>query len=545
MKYIRSLVLIPLAASAAFFVPAARADNPGFLFQGGARSDSKFHAPGTSLDNQSVLQWAQAIEATLATANAAIPKSGNMDTSGNLIAPVNSPLVKIGSGAGYGAYFINPSPQNGASPNIHVDFSAFWNELTLWSNAPGSNLLTLWNKSPTGFTALAFRGFDQDLNSQFEHFAIGYFPGLNIGGLKGYSGKEVSSYDMANDGHERASLYVDQQTGAHFDGIGIDITGIIPSGAMNTIICPGGCSFPTGINGDVVESQTVYGLFPKKTVIVSGEGTSTLTMSAPANFYSPDQTNGQPLVTGSSAYTQADKKLEVPMGNDDDFRYSDLHDNNFFNSPIPFFSKDYRKGKVGMWNPVPQAALDVNDHISAGTAGSGITPSAIAIRAACNIGALNACIIGGSGSASQVASSIYDATSKKSVQTLGTGTVIRTVANGVNVQDVNLTTGDTQTYHHPVNAQAAAYSLQTSDCGTTISVTGTTVITNGWGLPAGCRITISNMGTGTVTVVPGQSLTLGWYDTQAETGPYTLPGQYSSAVLEAKNSYVSTIERGQ
>lgn len=536
-----------IAVLAASFVCAPAFGTPQLWLKAGIDPTMPMGRNGDTLDSMLTAQSANASAAAAAqtTANAAIPKSGNMDASGNLIAPVNSPLVKIGSGSGNGAYFINPSPQNGASPFTHVDFSSFMNELTFWSNAPGSNLLTLWNKSPTGFTALAFRGFDQDLNAQFEHFAIGYFPGLSIGGFHGYAGDEASSYDMTNNAKERASPFVSQETGAHFNGVGINITGIIPSGAMTTIVCPGGCTFPTGINGSIVESQTVYGLYPKNTVIVSGEGTSTLTVSAPANFYSGDQTNGQPLVTGGSAYTQTDWRIEVPTGNVDYFRFVDLHDNTFYNSPVPYFSIDRRQGRLGIWNPVPQAGLDVNDHISAGTAGYGKTPSAIAIRAACNIGAFNACIMGGSGSASQVASSIYDATSKKSVQMLGTGTVIRTVANGVSVQDVNLTTGDTQTYHHPVNAQAGAYSLQTSDCGTTISVTGTTAITNGWGLPAGCRITISNMGTGTVTVVPGQSLTLGWYDTQAETGTYTLPGQYSSAVLEAKTSYVSTIERGQ
>lgn len=545
---------LALALSTVSMIGIANAA-PQFYLEGGISPSMKVGTAGDTLGtmlttqgtNTTAIATAQAAAtAAQTTANAAIPKSGNMDSSGNITAPINTSLVRVGAGSGYGTYYVNPSPSGGADGVTHVDFSSFLNELTIWDTAAGSNLLTLWNKSPTGFTALAFRGYDQDLGTQFEHLAIGYFPGLNIGGLKGYSGQEQSSYDMNNDAGERASLFVDQETGAHFDGTGVDFTGIIPTGDLTHIKCPNGCTFPSGVAAySLVESQSVYGLFPKKAVIIAGAGTSELTMSAAANYPSADQVNGQALVSGSSSYDQTDWQLRVPMGNVDYFRFVDLHDNTFYNSPTPFFSVDRRRGRLGVYNPNPQSEVDTVGHTTSGFGGQGILPANVLVRQNCEFGAFNACVIGGTGDYRQDAYSLYDASTGNGWQSISTGTLYRTTANGVIAQDLNMTNGDVQTYHHPVNAQSAAYSLLISDCGTTISVTGTTAITNGWGLPAGCRITISNMGTGTVTIVPGQDLTLGWYDTKPETGTYTLPGQYSSVVLEAKTSYVTTVERGQ
>gem|GEM_PF-3597103 len=100
---------------------------------------------------------------------------------------------------------------------------------------------------------------------------------------------------------------------------------------------------------------------------------------------------------------------------------------------------------------------------------------------------------------------------------------------------------------HPVNAASAARQILLTDCGTTISVTGSSAVamTIGTGLAAGCRITVTQLGTGSVSIAPLSGETIGWYDTQAETGTYSLPGQYSSAVIEAKTTSLATVERGQ
>ncbi|MDR6182068.1 hypothetical protein [Asaia bogorensis] len=548
-----------LVALAALLPSLAWAQSSGaqFIPPGGLPASTPVGTGGNSLatmqsgitQNASDIASLTATSVTQAALESSLAPYMTQSQANSTFLPLAGGTLNAASGGGL--KLLNPSPQNGASPVVSLDFSAFWNELTLTSTAPGSNLLTLWNKAPNGFTAATFRGYDTDLNSQFEHYAIGYFPGLNIGGLRGYSGMEVSSYDMTSNSHERASPFVHQETGAHFDGTGIDFYGVIPQSAMSTITCPGGCTFPAGINGDIVESQQVYGLYPKNTTIVSGAGTSTLTMSSPANFYSSDTVNGQPLVTGGTGYTQTDWEIEVPTGNVDDFRFVDLHDNTFFNGASPFFSRDRRLGRVGIWTQRPLAELDVQGNAIFGIAGSASDRAKYI-----NLGIINSACQPGSGVRTQVDRNIFLAGSN-TLQGLCLSGPARYRWVDLNIGNAGADGTISEQYldgsratrivAHPVTTASASRQLLLTDCGTTITVSGSTALTLniGTGLAAGCRITVTQLGTGAVTIAALSGETVGWYDTQAETGPYTLAGQYASAVIEAKSSSVATVERAQ
>ena len=78
-------------------------------------------------------------------------------------------------------------------------------------------------------------------------------------------------------------------------------------------------------------------------------------------------------------------------------------------------------------------------------------------------------------------------------------------------------------------SKSAAYTLQSSDAGCLLAVTGTTTITIPSTLPLGTEIEIMNYGTGTVTVAAASGVTLNG----ASAGSKTIAEQYTSAVLKA------------
>ena len=78
-------------------------------------------------------------------------------------------------------------------------------------------------------------------------------------------------------------------------------------------------------------------------------------------------------------------------------------------------------------------------------------------------------------------------------------------------------------------SKSSAYTLQSSDAGCLLAVTGTTTITIPSTLPLGTEIEIMNYGTGTVTVAAASGVTLNG----TSAGSKTIETQYTSAVLKA------------
>jgi len=538
MKYIRSLVLIPLAASAAFFVPAARADNPGFLFQGGARSDSKFHAPGTSLDNQSVLQWAQAIEATLATANAAIPKSGNMDASGNLIAPVVNKMVAIKDPlhSSFGGIQFQYPSQNG---------SAYGNpyELRVLANAPLNNPLRLENDYPTGLAAWSYAGWDSALKSVHEHMAIGYGAGLTNGAWKDYNYIENSCYQTNPDGSPVASTacpatdLLIQQTGAEYSQPPAEEYALFTGGSTDVTL-KNGSIWPDGINGQVVTTPVAYGMVPQGTTIVSGAGTSTITLSNPANA-TTGEAAGTVTWFGPTEYSQHDPIVFKGMGNLDFFAYVCAKWGNYVCGP--FASFDFNHSRMGINNPHPQFPLDVVGAIVANISSTATDPNFA------GSGAINAQVDPGTPRNNVWHAYGVGVNQFNVFWNLNPSRLDFVDSNGTATPFSIYMDGSWQTRQpaHPVTAVSADYSLTNANCGTTLVVSAAAKITVPNVFPTGCKITVTANTSAAVSIAAGGSETVGWYDTQAETGIYTLPGQYASAVIETKSGTLATIERGQ
>lgn len=78
-------------------------------------------------------------------------------------------------------------------------------------------------------------------------------------------------------------------------------------------------------------------------------------------------------------------------------------------------------------------------------------------------------------------------------------------------------------------SKSAAYTLQSSDAGCLLAVTGTTTITIPSTLPLGTEIEIMNYGTGTVTVAAASGVTLNG----TSAGSKQITEQYTSAVIKA------------
>lgn len=100
--------------------------------------------------------------------------------------------------------------------------------------------------------------------------------------------------------------------------------------------------------------------------------------------------------------------------------------------------------------------------------------------------------------------------------------------SGVATLDTNGKVTASQTSARIVS-KSAAYTLQSSDAGCLLTVTGTTTITIPSTLPLGTEIEIMNYGTETVTVAAASGVTLNG----TSAGSKTIPEQYTSAVLKA------------
>ncbi|MBS1039145.1 hypothetical protein [Gluconobacter cerinus] len=99
----------------------------------------------------------------------------------------------------------------------------------------------------------------------------------------------------------------------------------------------------------------------------------------------------------------------------------------------------------------------------------------------------------------------------------------------------------------PVTKSKENYTVSDTDCGTTILLDGPTDKTVNFtkNLPIGCRFTLTQVGTGPVMVTSDDPKILHWYGNRRKFGPYNIPGQYASIIIEIKSMDIATIERGQ
>ncbi|MFT9382041.1 hypothetical protein [Gluconobacter sp.] len=531
-----------IAVLAASFVCAPAFGTPQLWLKAGIDPTMPMGRNGDTLDSMLTAQAANASAAAAAqtTASAAIPKSGNMDASGNLIAPVVNKTVTIKdplhSSFG-GVQFQYPSQNGSAYGNPY--------ELRVLANAPLNNPLRLENDYPTGLAAWSYAGWDSALKSVHEHMAIGYGAGLKNGAWKDYNYIETGCYQTNSDGSAVASptcpatdLLI-QQTGAEYSQPPAEEYALFTDGSTDVTLKNGGI-WPDGINGQVITTPVSYGMVPQGTTIVNGAGTSTITLSNPANATSGEAA-GTVTWFGPTEYSQHDSIVFKGMGNLDFYSYVCAKWGNY--ACGPFASFDFNHSRMGINNPHPQFPLDVVGAIVANISSTATDPNFA------GSGAINAQVDPGTPRNNVWHAYGVGVNQFNVFWNLNPSRLDFVDSNGSATPFSIYMDGSWQTRQpaHPVSSTDAARTLAVADCGTTITLTGSTAeaVMLPSGLPTGCRITVTQLGTGTVTVVPDSSEALHWFDTAAETGTYTVAGQYASAVIEAKTAAVATVERGQ
>ncbi|NIE80401.1 hypothetical protein [Asaia sp. As-1742] len=460
-------------------------------------------------------------------------------------------LVKPGAYIPTDGLFIKtPKGANTATTGTLFNYSVpqASGELMIQTSNPGNDVLGLMNDDVHGYSAISFFQKDRFISpdTPIGHGGFGCGADLTFG-LPQYGAcwGEFDRFELASSNLIQPSPFMLQQTGGEF--ISYTKLWVHMTAGSTTITLPSG-KFPHDISGQLIEAPNAYGQLDPNTLITGGDGTSRITVSRAAH-----NTGTYLVYFGPTEYSQHDSMVMTPMGGIDFYPFNGMS----WGQPTtrPLLSIDRLNNEVGIKNQYPVTDLDVNGHVCVGYQSE---PDNDPDRAnGCVTAQINAIVTANS---EKNATALRIHTVKNDSLDFTALTTPVALQNEIGVFD-RKTDGASHNipmmeYHmdgsnsvrimaHPVTAKSSAYSLLITDCGTTISVTGDTAITNTWGLPAGCRITISNMGTGIVTVVPGSNLTLGWYDTKPETGTYTLPGQYSSVVLEAKSQSLSTIERGQ
>ncbi len=536
-------VLLAVAAipSIAFAAPSYEPVSP----RGGLDANTQLWANTSTLNGKTLADWGGAIDANsssatsaLTTANAAIPKSGNMDSSGNITAPVLNKSVTITDPLHTdfaGAQFQYPSQNGSAYGNPY--------ELRVLANAPLNNPLRLENDYYKGLAAWSYAGYDSQLKNVHEHMAVGYGAGLTNGAGVDYNYIENSCYQTNSDGSAVGSTscpatdFIIQQTGSEYSGTITEEYAVFTSGSTSVTLKNGG-NWPDGINGKVINTPVAYNIIPQGTTIVSGEGTSTLVISNPSNG-TTGEADGTLTRLGDTEYSQHDNIVFKGMGNLDFFAYVCAKWGSY--SCGPFASFDFNHSRMGINNPHPQFPLDVAGGIVANVSSTATDPTFAgsgAINAQVDPGTPRNTILHAYGVNTNQMNLYWNMNPSRLdfVDSNGSATPFSIYMDG---------SWQSRQAAHPVTAVSADYSVTNADCGTTLLVSEAAKITVSNVFPTGCKITVSSNTTGSVTIAAGGNETVGWYDTQAETGTYTLPGQYASAVIETKSGTLATIERGQ
>ncbi|ETD00048.1 MULTISPECIES: hypothetical protein [Asaia] len=439
-----------------------------------------------------------------------------------------------------GGFIVTDPQQTGMATSLWYDANK--GEFTIENSTGLNNALALKTTNANGFAALAFDGPDMAYGGNFEHGAVGWGPKLKYGPDVGYDYFEISRFTYDGMFNRQPVPFMWQTTGTELVPYGLNTAyGLVTKGSTS-ITCMGGCNFP-GAAGQILDTPAEYGLFPAGTTIVSGAGTQTMTLSNAALASSASTSTGTYFRFGNAEGSQHDFLVYTPMGNADYYRFGDAKWGNFTNAP--FFSIDRVNGRLGVLNPLPGAPLDVSGAILSNV--SGVT----SLNAYSGTGALNAQISPGVAGqknilhAYAVGTNQFNLNWEASPQRIA----MQDVNAGANIFEFRMDgSWQSQQYAHPVTTVTANTTLSnTAQCGQTVAVNSSSAVTvtvANYTL-VGCRITVTQLGTGAVIIAPASGLTLGSYGTQAQTGPYTLPGQYASAVIEAKAPTLATVERGQ
>ncbi|MDL2169838.1 hypothetical protein [Asaia sp. HumB] len=439
-----------------------------------------------------------------------------------------------------GGFIVSDPLQSGMATSLWYDANK--GEFTIENSTGLNNALALKTTNANGFAALAFDGPDMAYGGNFEHGAVGWGPGLKYGPDVGYDYFEISRFTYDATFNRQPVPFIWQTTGTELVPWGMTTAyGIVTKGSAS-ITCAGGCTFPGGA-GQILDTPAEYGLFPAGTTIVSGAGTQTITLSNAALASSASTSTGTYFRFGNAEGSQHDFLVYTPMGNADYYRFGDAKWGNFTNAP--FFSIDRVNGRLGVGNPLPATPLDVSGAILSNV--SGVT----SLNAYSGTGALNAQVSPGVAGQKNILHAYAVSTNQFNLnwEANPQRIAMQDVNAGANIFEFRMDgSWQSQQYAHPVTTVTANTTLSnTAQCGQTVAVNSSSAVTvtvANYTL-VGCRITVTQLGTGAVIIAPASGLTLGSYGTQAQTGPYTVPGQYASAVIEAKAPTLATVERGQ
>lgn len=536
------------------FIPMSPALLTGFALIGAvAHAEPQFAPPGGLSSGTRVGTQG----ATLATMQDGIERnSRDIQTLGKTgatrddLTAAMAGYLPVKGGTLTGSLTASGDPQKGfvVTDPIHADVSsriayhANTGELSIENNTGINNALALKTTNENGFAALAFVGPDMSYNDNFEHGAVGWGPKLKYGPDVGYDYFEISRFTYDGTFSRQPVPFMWQSTGTQLIPWGMTTAyGVVTKGSA-TITCVGGCTFP-GDTGQILDTPAEYGLFPAGTTIVSGAGTKTMTLSKAALASSASATAGTYFRFSTAEGSQHDFVVMTPMGNIDYFRFSDAKWGTFTNAP--YFSIDRVNGRLGVGNPLPATPLDVSGAILSNISG------ATSLNAYSGNGALNAQVTPGVAGQKNILhgyavnTNQFNLNWEKDPQRIA----VQDANANANIFEFRMDgSWQSQQYAHPVDTVTANTALSnTAQCGRTIVVNASSAVTitvSNWTI-IGCRITVTQTGTGAVTLAPGAGLTLGSYGTQAQTGPYTLPGQYASVVIEAKTANLVTVERGQ
>ncbi|GBQ69594.1 hypothetical protein AA103196_2256 [Ameyamaea chiangmaiensis NBRC 103196] len=374
-------------------VGTSLAASGGFVIPGGASSNSILHAPGTTLDGQTIQKWGQSIDAANTAAAAAMPTATYTDGAGNITAPIASSVARIKGGYDKndaldakptaGVMLADPNNPQGGGPQWtwNADYP---NEPTLSYAMPGTNSMALQNWSPSAYVALTFRQPDY-YNLQagmMEHMAIGYGASLMLDHLRGYGFIEFSHFakegsSAINNTFEATAVGL-QQSGVHFvNDTYQHMYGLLVKGS-NQVKCvrtgdgdqpDANCTWPTGIEGQTIIAPHLFGWIQPGTTIVSGGGTNTITLSTPqagvdqvgpVTENSTDGYFGDYLAFGQAVWTQ---EHFLDVNNFGDLRFYDhggsANGGIYHTSMLDLARVENR---IGMFNDHPVASLDIGNN---------------------------------------------------------------------------------------------------------------------------------------------------------------------------------------
>lgn len=483
------------------------------------------------------------------TASAAIPKTGNMDSSGNIIAPVDTSLVRAQGGTNSGFRVTDPL-HNAMDTKLYYDANTY--EFTIENAASENNSVAIKNTSTCGLATNTYVGYDSQYSRISEHGAIGWGPCLNYFNTTGYDYLEISRYPYAIDGYpsdignEVPVPFLLQKTGLEIIPYGMVEAWGTTSKDSTSITCVG-CTWPAGASaGMLVTTPDQPGIFPVGTTVVSGGGTATLVVSNAATADLIDATGGTFFRIGNSEYSQHDWFEDSAMGNLNFWTFGGAKNGAFYQSPFVSFDRNNgRTGFGGEQHPVLPA--DAKGGIGGNV--SGMHPDAS------NYGgqnaALNAQVLPGSEAATNTIENVFGygndrlqirwETSPSRIEYYDSNNnmVYWTLYIGAPAGE---TVGQSKQTAHPVQNIGGDYTAAIpSDCGTTLNVTSSasTTVTLPQYMPQGCGIGIVQFGAGAVTIAGsgGASVHYNSGGTGA-TGSYTLPGQYSAVHAE----YLSQVD---